>query len=128
MTLKEYYLIILAEECAETAERVSKCLRFTCEEIQPGQGLTNAERVVYEFNDIVAVMEVLQEMGVLHTVIDRKAIELKKEKIKTYTRYSMGQGVIETGEEDYHEQMYNIPRWIVVRIQRNDWAGFQGDE
>jgi hypothetical protein len=62
MTKTENLLTILAEECAETAQRVSKAIRFTLDEIQPNQeeDLTNAERIVYEFNDIVAVMEVLQ--------------------------------------------------------------------
>ncbi len=61
MTRTELLLTVLAEECVETAQRVSKAIRFTLEEIQPEQELTNAQRIVYEFNDIVAVMEVLQQ-------------------------------------------------------------------
>ena len=78
MTRKDYLLIVLQEECVETAQRVSKALRFKPEEIQEGQDLTNAERIVYEFNDIVAVMELLQEEGIIDNVIDKEAISKKR--------------------------------------------------
>ena len=94
MTKIENLLTILAEECNETAQRVSKAIRFTPEEIQPDQDLTNAERIVYEFNDIVAVMEILKDEGVFDTVIDRGAIEKKKEKVSKYLDYSKQVGTI----------------------------------
>lgn len=94
MTRTENLLTILSEECVETAQRVSKAIRFTLEEIQPGQDLTNAQRIVYEFNDIVAAMEILQEEGVFEKVIDREAIEKKKLKIEKYMAYSKEVGAI----------------------------------
>jgi hypothetical protein len=61
MNNTEHLLTILSEECVETAQRVSKAIRFGLTEVQEGQHLNNAERLVYEFNDIVAVMELLHE-------------------------------------------------------------------
>ncbi len=95
MTRTENLLTILGEECAETAQRASKAIRFTLEEIQPNQDFTNAERIVYEFNDIYAVMELLQEEGIIGTFIDRTAIELKKQKITKYLKYSQSLGAVE---------------------------------
>lgn len=89
LTLQESLLTILAEECGETAVRASKCIRFTMEEIQAGHKQTNAEQLVYEFNDIVAVMEMLHEHGWIDMVIDRDAIALKKKKMETWMEYSM---------------------------------------
>lgn len=94
MTRTENLLTTLSEECAETAQRVSKAIRFTLEEIQPEQELTNAQRIVYEFNDIVAVMELLQEEGVFEKVIDREAINKKKLKVAEYLAYSAKIGAI----------------------------------
>lgn len=99
MTKTENLLTILAEECVETAQRATKAIRFTLDEVQPNleqnpKELTNAERIVYEFNDIVAIMEILQEEGLIHTVIDREAIDKKKIKIAKYTKYSQEVGAI----------------------------------
>lgn len=94
MTKTEMLLTILAEECVETAQRVSKAIRFTLDEVQPEQELTNAERIIYEFNDIVTMMEILAEEGVFDIVIDRKAIEKKKLKVEKYLNYSLKLGTI----------------------------------
>lgn len=94
MTRIENLLTILGEECNETAQRVSKAIRFTLEEVQSDQDLTNAQRIVYEFNDIVAVMEILQSEGVFEKVIDREAIEKKKQKVKKYLNYSITVGTV----------------------------------
>lgn len=55
MTRDEHLLTILAEECAEVAQRCSKALRFGIDEVQPGQGLDNRRRIEKEFNDLLGV-------------------------------------------------------------------------
>lgn len=94
MTVEENLLVILMEECDETSQRASKAIRFTLEEVQPSQGLTNAERIVYEFNDILAVMEIMQERGMIRDVIDREAIDKKKAKVQKYIAYSEQLGTV----------------------------------
>lgn len=95
MTLTEHLLTILIEECNETAQRATKALRFGMKETQPEQDLNNEQRIIYEFNDIVATMEMLQGTGafrngkgVLLNIIDYKMIEAKKEKILKYIAYA----------------------------------------
>jgi hypothetical protein len=94
MNNTEHLLTILSEECVETAQRVSKAIRFGLTEVQEGQHLNNAERLVYEFNDIVAVMELLHEKGLIPTVIDGEAINKKKKKIEKYITYSQELGIV----------------------------------
>ena len=94
MTRQEHLLTILIEECNETAQRATKALRFGLEETQPEQDLTNAERIVYEFNDIVAVMELLHAEGNLSKVFDAVASGIKKTKIEKYFSYSAHCGTI----------------------------------
>ena len=95
MTQEQNLLTILAEECAEVAQRASKAIRFTPEEVQPGQDLTNAERIVYEFNDLYAVMELLFENCITDKIVDVAQVGLKKEKIRKYLEYSQKLGTVD---------------------------------
>lgn len=95
MTRLEHLLTILVEECGETGQRATKALRFGIKEVQKGQDLDNSQRLTYEFNDIVAMMEMLQEEGHLDVVIDREAIGKKKEKVEKYLLLSQEQGTLD---------------------------------
>ncbi len=95
MTRKELLLDICAEECSETAVRCSKAIRFTLKEIQEGQSLTNAERIIQEFNDIVAVMEMMKQEGMLDRVIDTDYIQAKKLKVEEWIKYSKKRGTLQ---------------------------------
>lgn len=78
MTRTEHLLQIFSEENIEVAHRISKALRFTTEEIQPGQNLTNGDRILEEFYDAVAVLEMLQKEGKLPVWSDER-VRLHKE-------------------------------------------------
>ena len=60
MTRTEHLLTIVAEECAEVSQRITKILRFGATEIQPGQDKDNIERLLDEFNDLYAMMMMLK--------------------------------------------------------------------
>ena len=94
MNRTEHLLTILSEECAEVAQRNSKAIRFTLEETQPGQPLTNAERIQYEFGDLIATYEILIEQGLLEWP-SQTAIFLKKAKIEKFLEYSQQRGTLE---------------------------------
>jgi len=94
MNRQEHLLKILEEECCETAVRASKALRFSLQEVQPGQELTNSERIVYEFNDIFAMMEILLDEGHIKKILDRTAIEKKKLKIEKFLKLSKECGTL----------------------------------
>lgn len=59
MSEKEWLLVCLMEELAETSQRVSKALRFGVDEIQPGQPLTNMQRIAEENADVLVIMGML---------------------------------------------------------------------
>ena len=56
MTREEHLLIVAVEECAEVAQQLTKVLRFGLDEIEPGQTLTNRERIYAEYCDLRAVL------------------------------------------------------------------------
>src|SRR6476620_1516841 len=82
MTRKEHLLIIAMEECNEVAQRISKALRFTLEEVQPEQNLNNADRIIQEFNDLTAVMLMLEEEGFIKNPPATALFQMKAKKIK----------------------------------------------
>jgi hypothetical protein len=59
MTETQYLLGCLGEECAEVAQRASKASRFGLLETQPGQPLTNEDRILGELHDLIAVAGML---------------------------------------------------------------------
>lgn len=86
MTRTDHLLWILAEECNEVAQRASKAARFGLGEIQPGQPLTNAERLMGEFAELTAAMKMLLEEDRfsmpedwdLEALADKKAAKVEK--------------------------------------------------
>lgn len=97
MTRREHLLIILMEECAEVAHRASKALRFTLEEVQPGQPLSNAQRLVAEMADLYAVFVLLNKDGALDR-ITWEAVEAKKKKVEEFLLYSEKMGTLGGGD------------------------------
>jgi len=77
-------LTILIEEAAEIQQRATKLLRFGRDEIQPGQPLTNMQRMSGEIGDFMAVLRLAEKAG----LIDQSGVEAqrqrKHEKLRKY--------------------------------------------
>jgi hypothetical protein len=101
MTRTEHLLTILAEECAEVAQRVSKALRFGIDEVEPGQKLTNAERIKIEFVDLFAVWGLLCRANVVLPLapLDEPAVQAKQQKVEKFLDYSIDCGSLEASDE-----------------------------
>lgn len=96
MNRSQHFLWILAEECAEVAQRASKASRFSLDEIQEGQTLNNAERIMVEYADLVATMEKLLEEGVVTYPNNfQEMIERKKDRIEKFLLLSAKQGTLD---------------------------------
>jgi hypothetical protein len=61
----EHLLVCVTEECAEIAQAADKALRFGLEDGSPERQSTNAEDIVKEYSDLVALIRMLFEEGVL---------------------------------------------------------------
>lgn len=95
MNRREYLLTCLSEECAEVGQRVSKALRFGMSEIQPGQGLSNDDRICEELRDLLAVATILQwegHLGRIHPVHEETCAKLRK--IEKFMSISVREGTL----------------------------------
>lgn len=102
MNKMEYLLDTLAEECAESAQRASKAMRFGLYEIQPGQPEDNKRRLEREVAEVVAmadmlgltirtedkeakvkkVLEMMDLSRILGTLEDKDTLVLEKERLQ----------------------------------------------
>lgn len=101
MNRTEHLLSILAEECAEVAQRASKALRFGLTEVQPGQPFSNATRIEIEFYDLVAVYQMLldNKSFAVTGLNGDECIRSKKEKVEKFLKYSEECGTLDGPEK-----------------------------
>lgn len=96
MTEDQCLLLILAEECAEVSQRVTKSLRFGLSNIQEGQPLDNTARLEGEVNDLLALLEMLWARDVIsrEKCIDRNAMYEKWRRVHKYMHLSEALGMV----------------------------------
>jgi NTP pyrophosphatase (non-canonical NTP hydrolase) len=76
---------ILSEECAEVIQAISKCHRFGLDNYKPGKPKTNREHLEEELGDMLAMIDILKEMGVVSGACLETAKYAKIEKLKKWS-------------------------------------------
>lgn len=91
MNREQYLLMKVMEESNELGVRASKAARFGLHQEQPEQDAgDNEERIIGEFNDLCAV---LQMLGLdPFKIINSDLVERHKKKVERYMALSMGYG------------------------------------
>lgn len=92
MTETEHLLVCLAEECAEIQHAVGKALRFGPQD--DFKATTPAENIARECCDMIAVIEMLEEAGVIEKTGSIQAIEQKKARVRHYMEYARAHGAL----------------------------------
>jgi len=80
-------LVCLIEECAEVQQRATKALRFGVNEVQPGQALSNSERMSEELGDLLCVVTRLKEVGLVRQQVVDAAYGRKNVKLNRYLQH-----------------------------------------
>lgn len=94
LTRHQLILTQLSEECGEVVKNVSKAIRFGPDEVYPKIGLSNAERITQEMEDLIGVFDMLVEEGVLPPVNPKNSYN-KRFKVEEYIGYSKKLGIVE---------------------------------
>jgi len=81
----EEILDILQEECAEVIQNVSKCRRFGLDNVYLNGTGTQRENLVKEIGDVVAMIDLLKEHGV---VTDAEIDAAKQNKFNKLRKWS----------------------------------------
>lgn len=93
MSQTQEVMSILQEECAEVIQAVSKINRFGIDNYKPGKPKTNREHLEEELGDMLAMIEILQDMG----VVDINNLELAKkakfEKLKKWSNIQYSENI-----------------------------------
>ena len=76
---------ILQEECAEVIQAVSKISRFGIDNIKPGKTKTNREHLEEELGDMIAMICILEKMGVVTQDALEIATKAKIQKLKKWS-------------------------------------------
>jgi len=86
---ESYLLSTLGEECAEVIQAISKANRFGFES-KFESNLTNAEKISYEIADLVAVYEMIVELGIVPGLDDDLIKEKKEKVVRLYKEFGNG--------------------------------------
>jgi len=76
---------ILQEECAEVIQAVSKVSRFGIDNYKPGKPLTNREHLEEELGDLLAMVDIMLEQGIVSQGNLEVAKQAKIEKLKKWS-------------------------------------------
>lgn len=76
---------ILQEECAEVIQAVSKISRFGIDNFKPGKAKTNREHLEEELGDMIAMICILEKMGVVNQDALEIATKAKIQKLKKWS-------------------------------------------
>lgn len=114
LSLEQFYLLKLMEECSEVAQRCSKQIQFGATEKQsqsPSETpITedNRTRLRGEVNDLLAVIDVLTEMSQIREISPEELLyakHRKREKILKYLKYSQDLHTVERPSQDGTEHL-----------------------
>lgn len=94
MNKTEHLLTCLSEECAEIQQAVSKAVRFGLDDGHPESNTTNAQDIERELTDLAAVIELLEEDGLITIKMPEQDIKQKKDKVCKYMEYAKQRGTI----------------------------------
>jgi NTP pyrophosphatase (non-canonical NTP hydrolase) len=80
-------LVCLIEECQEVSQRACKSHRFGIEEVQVTQHKSNKVRLSEEIGDLLAVLSLLLQQGLIDQIVVDNQIDIKIHKLQKYLQY-----------------------------------------
>ena len=76
---------IAQEECAEVIQAISKISRFGIDNLKPGKPNTNRDHLEEELGDLLAMIDILENMNAINMDSVNLARRAKIEKLKKWS-------------------------------------------
>ena len=76
---------ILQEECAEVIQMISKCRRFGIDNTHLKAGISNRKKLTEEIGDLVCMIQLAQEFGIVDADAVQAASARKQEKLQVWS-------------------------------------------
>jgi NTP pyrophosphatase (non-canonical NTP hydrolase) len=76
-------LIIMQEECGEVVQSIAKIFRFGMNDVY--QEISNKERLEKEVGDLLCMVDILIERGVISDSVVNEARHSKREKLESWS-------------------------------------------
>lgn len=78
-------LLITQEECAEVTQAISKCYRFGLDNYKPGKPKTNRQHLAEELGDLLAMVTLCHDFGIVDFYDVMVAKDAKLEKLRQWS-------------------------------------------
>lgn len=78
-------LLIAQEECAEVTQAISKVFRFGADNYKPGKPKTNREHLAEELGDLLAMVTLCHDFGIVDFEKVMVAQDAKLEKLRQWS-------------------------------------------
>ena len=78
-------LLITQEECAEVTQAISKIMRFGLNDAWPKDGPNNKSRLEEEVGDLLCMIDIMIERGIISDSPVNAARQAKREKLKIWS-------------------------------------------
>ena len=83
--IQQEILLIAQEECAEVVQAISKCFRFGFDEKHPDQDRNNKQRLEEEVGDLMCMIEIMSDKGIIDYMQVFNAKNAKYQKLETWS-------------------------------------------
>jgi NTP pyrophosphatase (non-canonical NTP hydrolase) len=87
-------MLIAQEECAEVIQAISKVFRFGMDDVHPTTMKSNKDSLEEEVGDLLCMIELMQEYGIINATNVLNANVSKRNKLKKWSNIFNGETVI----------------------------------
>jgi NTP pyrophosphatase (non-canonical NTP hydrolase) len=78
-------MLIAQEECAEVIQAISKVFRFGMDDVHPTTNKSNKDSLEEEVGDLMCMLELMQEHGIVNSINVLNANVRKRNKLKKWS-------------------------------------------
>ena len=84
-SIEKEVMLIAQEECAEVVQAISKVFRFGMDDVHPTTNKSNRDSLEEEVGDLLCMLELMQQYGIINSKNVLNANVSKRNKLKKWS-------------------------------------------